>query len=198
MADNVSAAGAGRLRRKVVLITGTAGGMGRAAALLFAAHGAVVVGCDVQVDGAQETVDAVTATGGRMTSTAPVDLTHEASVRDWVAEAVALHGRIDVLYANAGATRFGPVESLLLEDWHFVLSHELDVVFLPVKHAWPHLARSSRGSIVLVGSTAGVTGSVTNARLAHTVTKGGSSPPRGSSPQKAPVMASGSTASAPG
>ena len=161
-----------RLRGRVVLITGTAGGMGRAAALLFARHGATVVGCDLQVEQAQETVDLVTATGGTMTSTAPVDLTDEGAVRAWIDAAAAAHGRIDVLYANAAATRFAPVEHVSLVDWHFVLAHELDVVFLPVKHAWPHLSRS-HGSIVLVGSTAGVTGSLTNSRLAHTVTKGG-------------------------
>jgi meso-butanediol dehydrogenase / (S,S)-butanediol dehydrogenase / diacetyl reductase len=46
----------GRLAGRVALITGTAGGQGRAAALLFAAEGATVVGCDVQVDGAAETL----------------------------------------------------------------------------------------------------------------------------------------------
>ena len=57
------------------------------------------------------------------------------------------------LFAEAGAT-------------------ELDVVFFPVKHAWKHLKRAG-GSVVLVGSTAGLTGSMTNTRVAHTVTKGG-------------------------
>ena len=54
-----------------------------------------------------------------------------------------------------------------------MLRHELDVVFFPVKHAWPHLKRSASAAVVLVGSTAGITGSMTNARVAHTVTKGG-------------------------
>ncbi len=56
----------GRLEGKVALITGTGGGQGRAAALLFAAEGATVVGCDLKTDGASETVDAVRAAGGRM------------------------------------------------------------------------------------------------------------------------------------
>ena len=54
-----------------------------------------------------------------------------------------------------------------------MLRHELDVVFFPVKHAWPHLRKSAPPAVVLVGSTAGLTGSMTNARVAHTVTKGG-------------------------
>lgn len=148
---------AGRLAGRIVLITGTAGGQGAAAAELFAAEGATVVGCDIApVDGS-----------------APVDLTDEDQVCRWVASAVAAHGRVDVLYANAGATRFAPLEEVTKAEWDWVIRHELDIVFLPVKHAWPHLKASGHGSVVLVGSTAGLTGSRTNTRVAHTVTKGG-------------------------
>jgi NAD(P)-dependent dehydrogenase (short-subunit alcohol dehydrogenase family) len=141
---------------KVVLITGTAGGQGAAAAKLFTEAGATVVGCDVK--------DAP--------GVARVDLTDEDAVRAWIDEAAARHGRVDVLYANAGATRFSPLEQTSKEEWDFVLRHELDVVFFPVKHAWPHLKRTG-GAVILVGSTAGLTGSMTNTRVAHTVTKGG-------------------------
>ncbi|MBB6628241.1 SDR family oxidoreductase [Nocardioides sp. KIGAM211] len=145
------------LAGRVALITGTAGGQGLAAAALFEEAGATVVGCDVApTDGSE-----------------PVDLTDEDAVRRWVDAAAAEHGRVDILYANAGATRFGPLESITAEDWDFNLRHELDVVFFPVKHAWPHLRASGHGAVVLVGSTAGLTGSTTNARVAHTVTKGG-------------------------
>ena len=141
---------------KVVLITGTAGGQGAVAARLFAEAGATVVGCDLKpADGV-----------------AQVDLTDEEQVRLWIDSAAEEHGRIDVLYANAGATRFSPLEETTKEEWDFVLRHELDVVFFPVKHAWKHLKRAG-GSVVLVGSTAGLTGSMTNHRVAHTVTKGG-------------------------
>jgi meso-butanediol dehydrogenase/(S,S)-butanediol dehydrogenase/diacetyl reductase len=162
----------GRLAGKVAAITGTAGGQGRAAAIRFAAEGAVVAGCDRSAEGAAETVRLVEAAGGRMTSAHPVDLTHEAATKAWIAEVVATHGRIDVLYANAGATRFSPIADTTFEEWSWVLRHELDIVFLPVRHAWPHLV-ASRGSIVLVGSTAGIRGSMTNTRIAHTATKGG-------------------------
>ncbi|HET8987156.1 MAG TPA: SDR family NAD(P)-dependent oxidoreductase [Humibacillus sp.] len=162
----------GRLQGRVVLITGTAGGQGREAALLFAREGAVVVGCDLDGAGSEDTARWVRAAGGAM-STAVVDLTDESAVREWVDEAAAEQGGVDVLYANAGATRFAPLEELTAEDWHFVLRHELDVVLFPVKHAWRHLRRSAAPAVVLVGSTAGVSGSMTNQRVAHTVTKGG-------------------------
>lgn len=162
----------GRLAQKVAVITGTAGGQGRAAALAFAREGAIVVGCDVDAVGSAETLRLVQAAGGVMTSTHPVDLTNDTAVEGWIRAVVAEHGRIDVLYANAGATKFAPVAQTSFDDWAWVLRHELDIVFLPVKYAWPHLAARG-GSIVLVGSTAGITGSITNTRIAHTATKGG-------------------------
>jgi meso-butanediol dehydrogenase/(S,S)-butanediol dehydrogenase/diacetyl reductase len=162
----------GRFEKKVVVITGTAGGQGRAAALAFAHEGAIVVGCDVNIDGSRETVALVEATGGVMFSTHPIDLTDAASVEHWVTAVIHQHGRIDVVYANAGATRFAPVDGMTAADWSWVLRHELDTVFYTVSYAWPHLKESS-GSVILVGSTAGVSGSMTNTRVAHTATKGG-------------------------
>ena len=107
-----------------------------------------------------------------MDSTHPLDLTDEDAVHDWIDDAAQRHGRIDVLYNNAGATRFDPIEDESYEDWQFTLRNELDVVFLATKHAWPHLKRRG-GSVILVGSTAGLTGSMTLMRSAHTATKGG-------------------------
>lgn len=162
----------GRLAGKIALITGTGGGQGRAAALRFAAEGATVVGCDRKADGAVETVNLVRLAGGRMDSTHPVDLTREAEVRDWIDAAARVHGRIDVLYNNAAAARFDRIEDESYEDWQFTVRNELDVVFLVTKYAWPHLKQRG-GSVIMVGSTAGITGSMTLMRSAHTATKGG-------------------------
>lgn len=163
----------GRLAGKVALITGTAGGQGRAAALLFAAEGATVVGTDLDPTGAARTVALVRDAGGTMTtSDGPVDLADEQAVAGWIDDAADDHGRIDVLYNNAGATRFSPLETTSLADWSFVLRNEVDLVFLACKHAWRHLRAAGRASVLLVGSTAGITGSMTNTRIAHTASKG--------------------------
>jgi len=61
----------GRLTGKVCVVTGTGGSMGRATALAFAREGALVVGCDVTVEAAQETVAMVRAQGGEMVSLQP-------------------------------------------------------------------------------------------------------------------------------
>ncbi|WP_244915763.1 SDR family NAD(P)-dependent oxidoreductase [Kocuria rosea] len=154
------------------MITGIASGQGRAAALSFAREGATVVGCDLDLDSAAATVAAVRAQGGTAEDARRVDLTDEAAVTAWAEEVGAAYGHVDVLYANAAATRFAPVEDISYADWQWNFRHEVDVVFLPVRAFWPLLAAAGRSAIVLVGSTAGVTGSTTNGRLAHTATKG--------------------------
>jgi meso-butanediol dehydrogenase / (S,S)-butanediol dehydrogenase / diacetyl reductase len=146
----------GRLEGKVALISGTARGQGAAAKARFEAEGALVVGGDVLTDGGEP----------------HLDVTDEDSVAAWVARGVAEHGRIDVLYNNAGAVRFGPVDEQSFADWRFTLAAELDSVFLASKHAWPHL-KASRGTILNVASTAGISGSMTNQRVAHSASKGG-------------------------
>lgn len=162
-----------RLEGKVALISGTGTGIGRATAELFAREGAIVVGCDLNPETAEETVELVTAAGGAMTSTHPLDATDETAVKGWIDGAAREHGGLDVLYNNAGLARFDPVEEESFEDWSFTLRHELDVVFLASKHVWPHLRARGGGSIVNVGSTAGLTGSLSLARVAHTAAKGG-------------------------
>ena len=91
----------GRLSGKIALITGTAGGQGRAAALAFAREGAKVVGCDIKVDAAEQTVALVRAEGGEMTSMAPVDLSNEEEATRWVNEAAIAHSNAVGLGAAA-------------------------------------------------------------------------------------------------
>jgi NAD(P)-dependent dehydrogenase (short-subunit alcohol dehydrogenase family) len=157
---------------KVALITGTGGGQGRVAALRFTAEGATVVGCDVNASAAKETLDAVTTAGGTMISSAPVDLSDPAQAQGWVEQAARDCGRIDVVYNNASATRFGPVPDLPVEDWYFTLRNELDLVFLVTKYAWPHLAVNG-GVIINVGSVAGLRGNRNAPMVAHAASKGG-------------------------
>src|SRR4051794_18691188 len=106
----------GTLDGKVVLITGTAGGQGRVAALTFAREGAQVVGCDIQADANTETVELVRRAGGVMTGIAPVDLTDPDQARQLVEDAVAAYGGLDVVYNNAAIQRFGPVPDYSVGD----------------------------------------------------------------------------------
>jgi NAD(P)-dependent dehydrogenase (short-subunit alcohol dehydrogenase family) len=160
-----------RLEGKVVLISGTGGGQGRAAALRFAADGAIIVGCDVSGAADAETAGLVTEAGGIMT-TMVCDLGDPAEAQAWVDRAVSDHGRVDVVYNNASAAKFGSIADLSIEDWRFTIRNELDLVFLTTKFAWPHLAKRG-GAIINVASTAGWQGSRGNGTIAHNATKGG-------------------------
>jgi meso-butanediol dehydrogenase/(S,S)-butanediol dehydrogenase/diacetyl reductase len=159
------------LTGKVTLITGTGGGQGRAAALRFAAEGALVVGCDVKDKGNAETIEMVEQAGGSMTGFAPVDLGDAAAAARWVEDAVGVHGRADILYNNASAARFGTIDSFSVEDWDFTMRNELDIIFYVVKPAWRHLV-ASRGVIINTASVAGWVGSGPDG-FAHCATKGG-------------------------
>jgi NAD(P)-dependent dehydrogenase (short-subunit alcohol dehydrogenase family) len=161
-----------RFDGKVVLITGIGGGMGREAALRFAAEGAKVVGCDLIADGANETVDLVRAAGGDITNFAPVDLADAGEAQKWIDAAADVHGRIDVLYNNASMPRFGAVDELSIDDWDYVMNNELNLVFYACKAAWPHLKKTA-GVIVNVGSIAGTRGVEFMPQNAHGTAKAG-------------------------
>ena len=149
----------GRLTGKIALITGTAGGQGRAAALAFAREGAKVVGCDIKREASEKTVELVRAEGGEMTAMAPVDLSDEEQATRWVNDAAAVYGGMDVLYNNAALGRIGPLMNMSTEAWHFTLRHELDVIFFVTRAAWPHLVARGGGSIINTGSIIGGRGS---------------------------------------
>jgi meso-butanediol dehydrogenase / (S,S)-butanediol dehydrogenase / diacetyl reductase len=138
-----------RLVGKVCFITGTAGGQGAAAARLFSAEGATVVGCDI-ADG--------------------VDLAEYAQAEAWIERGVAEHGRIDVLYNNASATRVGPFAETTLDDWRFVMRNELDLIFNVTRAAWPHL---DGGVIINTASVSAWRGARFTEQAAHGAAKGG-------------------------
>lgn len=160
-----------RLEGKVVLLTGVGSGMGRAAALLFAREGARVVGCDVDESGAVETARMVEKAGDSIEVFAPVDLADADALGEWVQSAVDLHGRIDVLYNNAGSCRFGAFDSMEAANYHYTVGHELDIVWFACQKVWPHLVESG-GSIINAGSIAGIIGTRDLRQAAHVATKG--------------------------
>ncbi|MFC5952874.1 SDR family oxidoreductase [Pseudonocardia lutea] len=138
----------GRLEGKIALITGTGGGQGRAAALLFAKEGATIAGCDLDKKGADETARMVEELGGKMFSKAPVDLGSYEEASAWVEESVAQLGGIDILYNNAGGTKAGPFMTGSIEDYRFNLRNALDVTVFPTRAAWPHLVARGGGSVI--------------------------------------------------
>jgi meso-butanediol dehydrogenase / (S,S)-butanediol dehydrogenase / diacetyl reductase len=161
-----------RLEDKVALITGTAGGQGRAAAIRFAQEGARVIGCDLNVQCNRETVASIEAFGGTMTGMAPANLSDHNAAEAWVKQAAAVHGRIDILFNNASSPKFSPMPELSVEDWQFTIRNELDLVFYVTKFAWPYLAES-RGVIISTASISAWVATRDVGMAAHSAAKGG-------------------------
>ena len=162
----------GRLAQKVCVVTGTGGSMGRATAVTFAREGASVVGCDVAVEPAGQTVELVRAAGGEMVSMQPCRLTDPADCAALVELAVSTFGRIDVLFNLAGKSHFGRLENVTDEDWDAARRDEVDLIFYLTRAAWPHLKDSS-GVVVNMASLNGQLSFKSLASLSHTTNKAG-------------------------
>lgn len=158
------------LSGKVALITGTGGGQGREAAIQFARAGAKVVGCDRHCENDAETTALVEAEGGCITLLGPADLSDSAQASRWIEEAAAIHGRIDILYNNASASKFAPFEQMSFEDWSFTLRNEIDIVFHTTHAAWKFLQQNG-GVVINVGSIAGMKAGTVGC-AAHAAAKG--------------------------
>jgi NAD(P)-dependent dehydrogenase (short-subunit alcohol dehydrogenase family) len=161
---------AGRLDGKVCVVTGSGGSMGRAAALTFAREGALLVGCDVAVEAAEETLEAVRAAGGQMASLQPCVLSDPAECAKLVELAVGEFGGIDVLYNLAARSHFHRLEDFTDEEWAAARRDEVDLVFYLTRAAWPYL-KTSRGVVVNMASLNGSLSFKLLPSLAHTTNK---------------------------
>ena len=144
-----------RLEGQVAVITGGASGIGAATAEKLVAHGAKVVLGDIQEDRFASFVESLNgqAMGLRC------DVTREEDVKGLVDAAIATHGRIDVMFNNAGIVgAIGPMDTTPTDEWKFTLDILLNGVFYGMKHASGHMKRAGRGSITSMSSTAGVMG----------------------------------------
>lgn len=146
----------GRFDGQVVVVTGAAGGIGRAAATAFAAEGARLWLMDRE---AGPLADVAAPFGDRAGFTAG-DIADEAVVAQAVAAAEARFGGVDVMFANAGTEgEMSPLTAMSVERFDRVLAVNVRGAFLSIKHAAPALARRGGGSIVVTSSIAGFIGS---------------------------------------
>ncbi len=140
-----------RFQNHVVVITGGAHGIGRAAAQRFAQEGAQVAVLDIDRAAAQEAAKAI---GGLAF---PCDVSDEESVQDAVQGVIGRCGRLDVLFANAGIYRGGALTELTLETWQAVLDVNLTGVMLSCQAVAPTMMAQKSGSIVVMSSMAAKT-----------------------------------------
>lgn len=149
-----------RFQDQALLVTGAASGIGRATGLKLAAEGASVFLTDVAAEGLEETVKAAeeiaSGSGGRVASRV-TDISDEDQANAAVDACVDAFGKLDTLCNNAGVLGYRNTHEMEFSFWRKVLSVNLDGTFLMTRAAIPHLLET-RGAVVNVGSTAGLSG----------------------------------------
>ncbi len=162
----------GRLDGKVVFITGSGAGIGRAAARLFASEGARVAVADISRDGGEETARLIRAARGEAIYV-ETDVADPQSVERAVKTAVAEYGRLNVLYNNAGGSTMadGPVTEVAIEEFWRAIRLDLFGTFLCCKHGIPELVRAGGGAVINMTSIVALIG--VKGRDAYTAAKGG-------------------------
>lgn len=144
-----------QLNGKVAIVTGAgANGIGRRCGAAFSKAGAAVVFSDLNGEGAEASAETVRSIGGRAIAFRH-DVSDEEAWTRVIDATLAKFGRIDVLLNNAGEARVGSIESLIVEDLHFLQAVNVDGAFLGTKSVWPHMKAGGGGSIINTASLAG-------------------------------------------
>lgn len=141
-----------RFAGKVVLITGATSGIGRAAALRFAAEGGKVAFCGRREALGHDVEQQIRRAGGEATYIR-ADVRVERDVEAFVDRAVARYGRLDVAFNNAGITLEKPLHDYSVAEWDDVVNTNLRGVFLAMKYEIPHMLAGGGGAIVVTSSS---------------------------------------------
>ena len=137
---------------RAAIVTGAAGGIGRAASLALAEAGARVMAVDLDADGAAETARLVEQAGGEARSTR-ADVSSSEDVAAYVDAATGAFGGVDILFNNAGwQGAVAPVVDHPLDAFDKVMAINVRGVFLGMQHALPHMLARGSGAIVNTAS----------------------------------------------
>ena len=149
-----------RLKGKVAIVTGAGSrgpgvGNGKAASILFAREGAMVVCADLNVEAAEETAAMIRDEGG-VATVVQADVSRQAECRRLAEEAMRLYGRIDVLQNNVGIASRQDLAGITEEDWDALMAVNVRSAALMSQAVAPHMAAGGGGSIVNLSSIAAV------------------------------------------
>jgi NAD(P)-dependent dehydrogenase (short-subunit alcohol dehydrogenase family) len=147
-----------RFTDKVVFITGAASGIGRAAALAFAAEGARVAILDRSADALEEVKTSVKNAGAEVMAIA-CDVSSPEQVQAAVRQIVDRFGRLEVAFNNAGVeNKAAPVHEIDLAEWDRILGINLRGTFVCMKHELAQMVKQGGGVVVNTSSGAGIRG----------------------------------------
>ena len=159
-----------RFANKVVVVTGGATGIGRAAAEAFAAEGAAVAIGDVNTAKGEEAVNVIQSRGGAALFV-EADVSQDDHARRLADEAAGVLGGIDILFNNVGIQTYGTVWETPEDVWDRTLAVNLKSFYLVSRHCVPYMMTRGGGSIV---NTASVQGLATQRKVAsYAAAKGG-------------------------
>ena len=145
---------------KVVAVTGTGQGIGRAIALRLTQEGASLFASDIEPDLLEKLEADVKATGGQI-ATGIFDAAKAPDAERFVQAVVEKYGRIDVFVNNAGGIRVQPFPTVTEETWNWTLDLNLKGPYFYMQEAAKRMIEQKRGTIINVASVAGIAGGMT-------------------------------------
>lgn len=152
------------LARRVVLITGAAGGIGRATAERLAAESGHIVVCDINAEGAQATAAAINERHGAGRALAVAcDVTQEVSVTGAYEEAILAYGGVDIVFSNAGIFASQALEDMSLDEWERTFAILGRGYFLVARSAWRIWKAQGIGGNLIINSSKNGLAAVKNA-----------------------------------
>ena len=148
----------GKLEGRVAIVTGAGSGIGRCAALLFAAEGAAMVVADYVAQGGRETVTKIIESGGQAIFV-KADVSQSGDVQRMIQATLDAFGRLDILFNNAGIQGKHLITADTPEEaWDAIMATNLKGVFLAAKYALPVMLTQGGGVIINTASSAGLVG----------------------------------------
>lgn len=145
------------LEGKIAFVTGASRGIGRAVCLALARAGCHIAGAARNADELASLVDAIKGLG-RDAIACNADLSQQSDVQRVAEETLAHFGRIDILINNAGVGKFGPLSSMSVEDYDWMMNTNMRATFLCTRAFLPGMIERGDGDIIFLGSVAGLKG----------------------------------------
>jgi NAD(P)-dependent dehydrogenase (short-subunit alcohol dehydrogenase family) len=159
-----------RVLGKIAVVTGAASGLGKSIALMLAREGAKVVATDVNETDGEAIAESIRDSGGESIFVRQ-DVSSENDWKELMRTTMERFGRLDVLVNCAGVLLSASIEDTTIEKWRWVMSINLEGVFLGIKYAIEAMRKSGGGSIINMSSAGGLVG--TPNASAYSASKGG-------------------------
>jgi len=140
---------------KVAMVTGGGSGIGKSLSEALAKAGTTVVVADIGVEGAEAVVEEIRSAGGKAEALS-LDVRDPEAVDAAVAKAFESHGRLDLMFNNAGIGLGGEVRHMDLKDWHDIVDVNLMGVVHGIQSAYPRMVDQGFGHLVNTSSLSGI------------------------------------------